>query len=587
MMEKTKKNATAFSMIKRVLHYFKPYRGTLAFDLFCATLTTICELALPMFVRKITDTAINDIKALTVNMILSIGGIYLALKIISVIANYYTTSVGHTMGTRMETDMRRDLFSHLQKLPFSYYDDAKIGQIMARMTSDLFEITEFAHHGPEEFFIAGLKISVSFVILASINLPLTILVFAALPFMVFMTAKIRKKMNQNFRTSRYQVGEINARTEDSLLGIKVVKSFSNEQLENEKFAKGNNKFLQIKKFSYHFMGIFSATVQSIDGIMYIIIVIAGALALMKGAITVGDFTAYLLYVSSLLASIKTIVTFTEQFQKGVTGIERFLEIMDTPVTIEDSPNAKELTNVRGEIKMDNVSFNYGDNKTDVLSDISLNIKAGENVAVVGPSGSGKTTLCNLIPRFYEATNGNIFVDDSNIKDVTLSSLRRNIGVVQQEVYLFSGTVYENIAYGKLDATKEEIEQAAKLAGAHDFICELKDGYNSYVGERGVKLSGGQKQRISIARVFLKNPPILILDEATSALDNESEMLVRHSLEKLSKGRTTLTIAHRLTTIKNADRIIVLTKNGIEEEGSHNELIGKGGIYSSLYKMYTE
>lgn len=585
-MAKIQNKYSTKQLLKNLIPYYKPYVKTLLFDLFCAALTTVCELALPMIVREITNTAIDNIAALTINMVLGLGAFYLVLKIISVFATYYTNSVGHIMGTRMETDMRRDLFHHLQKLPFSYYDDAKVGQIMARMTSDLFEITEFAHHGPEEFFMAGLKITVSFVILSTVNLPLTLLIFILLPAMVWITKVFRAKMNENFRISRHQVGEINAQVEDSLLGTRVVKSFANEHVEEAKFKKGNEKFLSIKKQGYHYMGQFSAGVQAVDGVMYIVIVVVGAIALIYGKINVGDFTAYLLYVTSLLASIKTIVTFMEQFQKGITGIERFQEIMDTPVLIEENKNAGTLQNIKGDIRFQDVSFHYGDKKETVLEHVNLHIKAGENVAVVGPSGSGKTTLCNLIPRFYDTTGGVITIDETNIKDVTLKSLRQNIGVVQQDVYLFSGTVFENIAYGKRDATEEEVIRAAKLAGADEFIRSLPEGYNSAVGERGVKLSGGQKQRISIARVFLKNPPILILDEATSALDNESELLVQKSLEQLAKGRTTLTIAHRLTTIRGADKILVLTKNGIEESGSHEELVAKGGIYASLYQLYS-
>lgn len=585
MEEMKKSKYKTGELIKRFLPYYKPYRKTLVLDLFCAAMTTVCDLVLPLIVRTITNTAIDDIKALTLNLIFGLGGLYLVLKIFSSLSTYYTASVGHIMGTRMETDMRRDFFSHLQKMPFSYYDDAKIGQLMSRITNDLFEVTEFAHHCPEEFFMAGLKISVSFIILSSVSLPLTLIIFVFLPFMLIVTKVFRKKMNENFRMSRYEIGEFNSQIEDSLLGVRVVKSFANERLEEEKFDKGNKTFLRVKKIGYHFMGLFNGAVQAIDGIMYIVVVVAGAIFLMNGKITVGDFSAYLLYVSSLLASIKTIITFTEQFQKGVTGIERFLEVMDTEPEIVDKYNAIELSNIDGRIAFKNVCFNYGDNNDNVLSDISITINAGENIAIVGPSGSGKTTLCNLIPRFYEASSGEILIDNTNITDVTLNSLRKNIGVVQQDVYLFSGTVFENIAYGKLDATLEEVRNAAILAGADEFIMNLSDGYNSQVGERGLKLSGGQKQRISIARVFLKNPPILILDEATSALDNESEMLVQRSLEELTRGRTTLTIAHRLTTIQNADKILVLTEKGIEEQGSHKELLNKGGIYLSLYQMY--
>ena len=572
--------------LKRFSPYYKPYIKILIFDLFCATLTTLSDLALPMIVRKITNTAIYDFANLTVKLILTLGAIYLLIRIIVAFATYYVNSVGHIMGTQMETDMRRDLFAHLQRMPFSFYDETKVGQIMARITSDLFEITEFAHHCPEELFIAALKMVVSFIILIKINVPLTLLVFLSLPLMIVVTRSLRKKMQETFREQRHQVGEINAQVEDSLLGIRVVKSFANEDIENEKFNNGNQKFLSIKKSCYKFMGYFHGIVQALDGVMYIMVVVVGAVFLINGKINVGDYSAYLLYVTSLLASVKTIVTFAEQFQKGMTGFERFDELMNIPYTIDDKENAKELVNVRGNISFKNVSFNYGDNKEDVLHNINLEIKKGENIALVGPSGAGKTTLCNLIPRFYDTTGGSIMIDGVDVKDLILKSLRNSIGVVQQDVYLFSGSVYENIAYGKENATKDEIVNAAKLAGANEFISELPNGYDTFVGERGVKLSGGQKQRISIARVFLKNPPILILDEATSALDNESELIVQQSLEILAKGRTTFTIAHRLTTIKNADKILVLTENGVEEQGTHKELLEKGKIYSNLYKMYS-
>lgn len=578
------KNST---LIKRFLPYFKKYRHILIFDLFCAALTTICELVLPLIVRFITDKAINDLQGLTVKIILSMGGFYLILRIIDASANYFMANIGHVMGAKIETNMRSDLFSHLHKLSFSYYDNTKIGQIMARITSDLFEVTEFAHHCPEEFFIAGLKIVVSFCILSTMNIWLTLMIFAILPIMLLFSMMFNKKMRYAFKLSRNQIGELNSQVEDSLLGIRVVKSFANEDIEQEKFEEGNNGFLNIKKLSYRFMSGFQTTTRIFDGIMYIVVVVAGSLFLIKGSITPADLIAYLLYVTTLLTSIRRIVEFTEQFQRGMTGIERFIEIMDAPIEISDSDKAIELKEVIGDIKFDHVGFSYSDDHNKVLDDIVLHIKAGDNVALVGPSGSGKSTLCNLIPRFYDVTSGKILIDDKDIKDFSLHSLRSNIGVVQQDVYLFSGSVYENIEYGKPGAAKDEIILAAKQAGAHEFITQFADGYDTYVGERGVKLSGGQKQRISIARAFLKNPPILILDEATSALDNESERIVQQSLEKLSHGRTTFTIAHRLTTIRNATMILVLTENGIEEQGSHFDLMAKKGIYYGLYKMYSE
>ena len=561
-------------------------------DLFCAGLTTICELVLPLIVRKITSAATEDIASLTVDLILKCGIIYLVLRIIDTAANYYMTTVGHIMGTRIETDMRRDLFAHMQKLSFSYYDNTKVGTLMSRITTDLFDVTEFAHHCPEEFLISGIKIICSFIILCTMSVPLTLIVFSVIPVMLFVLIYFRFKMKKNFAESRKHIGELNSQIEDSLLGIRVVKSFAREELEQEKFDKGNKKFLKLKSERYYIMGGFMSSTRLFDGIMYIVVVVAGALFMLlpdsdPTSITPADYVAYLMFVSTLLTSIRRIVEFAEQFQQGMSGIERFNEIMETEPEITDAKDAVELQNVSGNVEFCDVSFHYESESRDVLTHLNLSVKAGESIALVGPSGGGKTTLCSLIPRFYEVSSGSIMIDGIDIKSATLRSLRDNIGVVQQDVYLFSGSVRENIAYGKVDATDEEIINAARLAGAHDFISELPDGYDTYVGERGVKLSGGQKQRISIARLFLKNPPILILDEATSALDNESEKLVQDSLEKLAKGRTTFTIAHRLTTIKNADRILVLTENGIEESGTHQELIEKSGLYSELYKLYSE
>lgn len=496
------------------------------------------------------------------------------------------------MGTRLETDMRRDFFGHLQKLSFSYYDDAKVGSLMSRITSDLFDVTEFAHHCPEEFFIAGIKIICSFVLLCGINIWLTLIVFAIIPPMVLVLMIFNRRMKAGFRESRRQVGELNSQIEDSLLGIRVVKSFANEGVEEKKFDKGNRKFLFIKTKVYHIMAGFQSSTRLFEGIMYIVVVVVGALFILNGdggvtsGISVADYAAYLLFVNTLITSIRRIVEFAEQFQRGLTGIERFCEIMDIEPDIKDCDGAQELGDVKGEVTFEAVSFAYGEDTRKVIDGMSIHVRAGESIALVGPSGGGKTTLCSLIPRFYDATDGKILIDGRDVREVTLSSLRNNIGVVAQDVYLFSGSIRENIAYGKLDATDEEIREAARLAGADEFIEALPEKYDTYVGERGVKLSGGQKQRISIARVFLKNPPILILDEATSALDNESERIVQLSLEKLAKGRTTFTIAHRLTTIRNADRILVITEDGIAEQGSHEELLARNGIYSELYKMYS-
>ena len=552
----------------------------MAFDLFCAGLTTICELVLPLIIKYFTNTAMDDISKLTLDMVLSLGALYLVLRAIDAAANYYMASVGHIMGTKIETDMRRDMFMHLQKLSFTYYDSAKVGQIMSRITTDLFDITEFAHHCPEEFFIAAIKITVSFVILLNVNVWLTLIMFAVIPLMLFVTATVRKKMRAAFKEQRQRCGELNASVEDSLLGIRVVKSFANEDIENQKFEQGNTDFFRVKAKAYKYMAAFQTSTRVFDGVMYIVVVVIGAIFMISETIRPGDYVAYLLYVSTLLASVRRIIEFTEQFQRGMTGIERFTEIMDVDPDIQDAQGAVELKDVRGDIEFHHVTFGYGEDC--VLSDINLSVKKGDSIALVGPSGGGKTTLCSLIPRFYELNNGEIRIDGRNIKSFTLRSLRENIGIVQQDVYLFSGTVLENIAYGKPGASFAEIQNAAICAGADEFIEKLPEGYDTYVGERGVKLSGGQKQRISIARVFLKNPPILILDEATSALDNESEKIVQASLERLAKGRTTFTIAHRLTTIQNASEILVLTSNGIEERGTHEALLARKGIYYHLY-----
>ncbi len=573
--------------LKRLLPYYKKYVGVLILDLFCAALTTVCELVLPMIVRTITDAATNNIAALTVELIVRSGLLYLVLRVIDAAAYYYMSNIGHVMGAKIETDLRRDMFSHLQKLSFSYYDNAKVGTLMSRITSDLFDVTEFAHHCPEEFFIAGIKITASFAILCTMNVWLTLIVFAVIPPMLVVLIKFNSKMKSGFRESRKKVAEINAQVEDSLLGIRVVKSFTNEEIEKEKFEKGNEGYLATKKKVYRYMGGFHSSTRFFDGIMYITIVIAGSLFLKSGGITAADFVAYLLFVNTLLTSIKRIVEFAEQFQRGMTGVERFFEIIDEVPAVTDDKDAQPANKVSGEIEFRDVNFRYSAENDEVLNSLSLKIEAGKSVALVGESGGGKTTISALIPRFYDIDSGEILLDKKNIKSYTLRSLRENIGIVQQDVYLFSGTVGENIAYGKPGATREEIENAARLAGADDFIRSLPDGYDTYVGERGVKLSGGQKQRISIARVFLKNPPVLILDEATSALDNESERIVKESLSRLSKGRTTLIIAHRLTTVKGADKIIVLKEGAIVEQGTHAELITKKGPYSELYEAYSD
>lgn len=565
--------------------YFKPYRMLLVLDLIFAALSSVCELVLPMIVRHITNIASLGDGALLVSTVLKLGLLYIFLRLVDTYANYFTSYQGHIMGVKIETDMRRDMFSHLMKLSFNYYDNTKIGQLMSRISNDLFDITEFAHHGPEEIFICSIKIIGAFAILSSVNLYLTLIVFAVLPVMLISVVFFRKSMKIAFKKQREQIGELNAEVEDCLLGIRVVKSFANEDMEEDKFAQGNNEFYNSKQNAYKYMARFHSCTRFFDGVMYIVVLIAGALFMSKGKINAADLIAYFLYVQTLIASIRRLVEFTEQFQRGITGIDRFTEVMDAVPDITDSENAKDIENVNGNIEFKNITFAYNDGK-EVLSDINIDVKKGDNIAIVGPSGSGKTTLCNLLPRFYELSGGDITIDGISVKDITLKSLRNNIGVVQQDVYLFSGSVRENICYGLKNASDEEIIAAAKNAGAHDFIMSLPNGYDTYVGERGLKLSGGQKQRISIARLFLKNPPILILDEATSALDNESELIVQKSLERLAKGRTTFTIAHRLTTIKNASRIMVLTEDGIAESGTHKELIEAGGEYAKLYSMYT-
>lgn len=574
-------------MFRKFLKYYKPYVWIIAADLFCAALSTVCELVFPMIVRYITNAAMEDGAALLMSTVLRLGAFYLFLRVIDTAANYFMADIGHVMGARLETDMRSDLFDHLMKLSNSYFDDAKVGQIMSRVTSDLFDITEFSHHCPEEFFIAAIKIIGSFIILFGVNPHLTLILFLLLPIMALSAVFLRKKMKRAFKSQRVKIGELNADLEDTLLGIRVVKSFASEEREKEKLEKGNKEFFETKKNSYKYMAMFQSSTRFADGVLYIAVITIGSWFMIRGEINPADLIAYLLYIQTLITSVRRIVEFTEQFQRGMTGIERFNEIMDVKPDIVQPNNAKELSDVKGEIRFENISFKYSEEGQEVLKDVNINIKKGETLAVVGPSGGGKTTLCNLLPRFYDAADGKILIDGKDIKELTLSSLRKNIGIVQQDVYLFSGTVYDNILYGRPDASKEEVIEAAKAAGAHEFISELADGYNTYVGERGLKLSGGQKQRISIARVFLKNPSILILDEATSALDNESELIVQKSLERLAKNRTSIIIAHRLTTIKNADRIIFLSPDGIEEEGTHEELMKKGGKYSKLYSMYSK
>ncbi len=580
-----KQTIGTWALLRRFAPFFRKYRGTLALDLLCAGLTSLCDIVLPMMVRYLAQRGMEGVASLSVGMILRVAALYLVLRIVDVSAQYFMSNVGHVMGAKIETDMRSALFRHLQEQSFTFYNDTKIGQLMARITSDLFDVTEFAHHCPEEFFIAGLKIAVSFVILCGINIPLTLIVFLIVPFMVVISSRFNHAMRTTFKRNREQVGEVNAQVEDSLLGIRVVKSFTGEGLEIEKFERSNADWLDIKRENYRWMAAFNCTTRAFDGLMYLTVIVGGGLFMMHGEIGPADLMAYIMYVTTLLATIRRIVEFAEQFQRGMTGIERYFEVMDIVPDIQDPENAVTLRDVRGDIDFERVTFAYRDDPdTPVLHRVDLHIGAGENVALVGPSGGGKTTLCNLIPRFFDVTEGSVQVDGHDVRTLSLDSLRAQIGVVQQDVYLFAGTVFENIAYGKRGATRDEVERAARLAGAHDFISVMPQGYETYVGERGVRLSGGQKQRISIARVFLKDPPILLLDEATSALDNESEFIVQQSLERLSRGRTTLTIAHRLSTIQGADRILVLDRDGIAEQGTHEELVRLGGIYAGLVHL---
>lgn len=570
------------ALIKSVTPYFNRYRNILFIDLLCAGLTTASEMVLPLILRYMTNLGIADASSLTVNLITRMAVLFVLIKCVELVAVYYMASIGHIMGAKIETDMRSDVYRHLQTLSDNFYNETKVGQIMSRMTNDLFDITEFAHHCPEEYFIGFIKICISFVILFNINMPLTLAVYVMIPVMFISSSRFKNRMRREQKKQRVHVGDLNSSIEDSILGIKVVKSFANEDIELEKFEHDNHKFLSIKKLYYKSMAGFNTVNRSIDGLMYFIVIVFGGYQMMKGRLVPGDMLAYIMYVSTLLMTVKRIIEFTEQFQKGMTGIERFNEIMSIEAEIVDSPNAVDLTDVQGDIEFRDVSFRYNKKLDYVLDNFNLDIDAGKNIALVGPSGGGKTTVCALIPRFYDVTRGGIYIDGKNIKDFTMHSLRNNIGIVQQEVYLFSGTIMENIRYGKPNATEQEVVEAARLASAYDFIMELEHGFDTYVGERGVKLSGGQKQRISIARVFLKNPPILILDEATSALDNNSEAVIQESLEVLSKGRTTITIAHRLTTIQNADLIVVMTADGIVEKGNHEELMKNKAYYYNLY-----
>lgn len=567
--------------LKKFISYYGPYKSMFYLDMFCALVLSGIDLFFPSLVKYLMDEVYEKRPANIVEIVIISGIGLLVLYVIRFFCQRYITAQGHIMGARMEADMRRDLFTHLQKLSFSYYDNANTGALMSRITNDLFDISELAHHGPEDLFISVVKIIGAVMIMLTMDVKLTIILLVLMILIVAFTAFYNKKMRAVFAENRKKIALVNAQTQDTLSGIRVVKSFSNEAIEQGKFDRGNHQFLETKENSYTIMGQFFSGNQLLQGILYLCVLILGGIFLSKNQISTSDLVAYILFINVFLNPIDRLVNFTEAFQRGMSGFDRFLEIIHTKPEITDVGGAIELTQVEGEIRFHNVSFSYND-KTEVLKNIDLTIRKGQTVALVGPSGGGKTTFCSLIPRFYEVNEGSITIDGKDIRSVALESLRRNIGMVQQDVYMFSGTVAENILYGKPDASHEEVMNAARLANAHDFIVELENGYDTFVGERGVKLSGGQKQRISIARAFLKNPPILILDEATSALDNESERLVQASLKALARGRTTLVIAHRLSTIRNADTIIVLTANGIEEQGTHSELLAKGGVYSTLH-----
>ena len=587
-MQKNKREFSNRYLLKRFIPYYKPYKKILTVDLISAALTTVSQLILPLLLSYLTDWA--QLGLLDVSRVVKVAIVYVATKFIEVVSRFIMQSFGHIMGAKIERDMRGDVFNHLLGMDTEFFNEAKIGQLMTRMTTDLNEITEFSHHVPEEFLVGAIKLLVSFVVLLTINWKLSLIIYILIPIMYIVSRKSRAKFRLATMNTRKQIGAINSGIEDTLLGITVVKSFANEHIEKEKFGRENEKFADIKKDQYFNMAKYFMVKDAFSGIMYAVLILVGGVFVINGYISAGDLIAFTMYLNMLVATIERLINFTDTYEKGTTGIERFVQIMNLERDIFDSEDSRQLEDVKGKIEFDHVYFKYPDtSEVDpyVLDDMSFTINVGENIALVGPSGAGKTTISKLIPRFYDVDRGEIRIDDDNIKNLTIDSLRDNIGIVQQDVYLFSGTVRDNIRYGKEDATDEEIIKAAELAGATEFIKDLPEGFDTYIGERGVKLSGGQKQRISIARVFLKNPPILILDEATSALDNKSEAIVQTSLEKLSKGRTTLTIAHRLSTIINADEILVLTYDGIAERGSHKELLAKKGVYYNLYNSNNE
>ena len=570
--------------IKKFIHYYGPYKAVFFIDLICAAVISLVDLAYPQILRTMTKTLFTQDKDIILHALPVIAASLFVMYIVQSLCKYYVTYQGHMMGAKMERDMRRELFDHYQELSFSYYSRNNSGQMMSMLVSDLFDISEFAHHGPENLFISLVKIVGAFIFLFFINkklaLPLILLVIVMFVFSFRQNAK----MQETFMENRRKIGDVNASLQDTLSGIRVVQSFANEDIERAKFKKSNEAFLVSKRDNYHCMGSFMSSNLFFQGMMYLVTLVYGGYLIAQGEMQTADLAMYALYIGIFISPIQILVELVEMMQKGLSGFRRFLDVMETESEIRDADNAAELTDVKGHVRYDHVSFHYSDDETPVLSDISIDIPAGKSIALVGPSGSGKTTICSLLPRFYDVTGGSITVDGKDIRGLTLKSLRSQIGMVQQDVYLFDGTIKDNIAYGKPGASDEEIIKAAKCASIHDFIMELPDKYDTYVGERGTRLSGGQKQRISIARVFLKNPPILILDEATSALDNESERWIQKSLEELSKNRTTITIAHRLSTIRDADEIIVITEEGIAERGTHAELLEKNGLYAAYYNM---
>lgn len=572
---------------KRFFGYYKPYKGVFAADLFFAFLGAAVTLIIPLIVRYITGTVLLKEATEALQAIIPLGALMIGLVILECYCNYFIAYYGHVMGTKMEANMRSEIFEHYQKLSFSFYDEQKVGQLMSRVTTDLFDISELFHHGPEDIVISLIKLVGSFVILLSVNWRLALTAFTFIPIMIGFAGYYNIQMKKAFKQNRARIADINAQIEDNLSGIRVVKSFANEEIEKGKFEIGNENFIKSKKNSYRYMGIYHAGLGAFTTMIQIMVILTGAVLIVKGSVTVTDLVTFLLYINNFTEPVKKLINFTEQFQNGASGYERFLEILSVEPDIQDRKDAREMTNVRGEITFEQVSFHYEEHTEEVLQDINIEVQPGEYIALVGSSGAGKSTLCSLIPRFYEVSEGAVKIDGIDVRDFTMRSLRKNIGIVQQDVYLFAGSVMENIRYGRPDATEEEIIAAAKHANAHEFIMGLPDGYDTYIGQRGIKLSGGQKQRLSIARVFLKNPPILIFDEATSALDNESEKVVQDSLERLAANRTTFVIAHRLSTIRNAERILVLTEKGIVESGTHLQLLEQGGVYAGLYNMQFE